>query len=181
MATSSNTPNGVSSNGFQQASFVGTHPGPQQSQSQFATGPIHVSPEDSNIVSARLPINERKEQGWRYYGYPAFATWTASSKDSFVIRRFSKLNSRIILRLQDEICQLEEILDNIDNHCIARFEQIDNGTFRDDKINDRRQVLDQLTLKLKFYSKFVARHQSCTRPSSLFFFFFFPLQTFNFK
>jgi hypothetical protein len=153
MASSPNTANVFSTNGIQQAPSAGGHSGPQLSPGQDLPRPTYGLPLDSTVVRARLPIDEQKEQGWRYYGYPAFATWTASSKDSFVIRRFSKLNSRILLRLQDEIAHLEEMLDNIDNHCITRFEKIDNGTFRDDKVNDRRQVLDQLTLKLKFFSE----------------------------
>jgi hypothetical protein len=50
----------------------------------------------------------------KYVGYPALATWMASSTDFFILRRFDYLNARVLLTLQDRIVEKEERLKELD-------------------------------------------------------------------
>lgn len=101
-----------------------------------------------------LPENLRTKP-WKYKGYRAFTRWVASDSDFFILRRFGVLNTRVLLSMQDSICQLEARLDRLDTEH-SRFEavDVDNGTFRDDPIDERRAILRQLEVDLKAYSKF---------------------------
>ena len=77
--------------------------------------------------------------------------WTASDDDFFVLRRFGELSARVLLRLQNRIVMLEEDLQAWDRYCVEKG--LDNGTFREDPIWERRQVLDELTWRLEQYRK----------------------------
>lgn len=77
--------------------------------------------------------------------------WMASDDDFFVLRRFGELSARVLLRLQNEIVMLEERLQRMDRDCVEMG--LDNGTFRNDPIWERRQLLDELTWRLEQYRK----------------------------
>jgi hypothetical protein len=79
--------------------------------------------------------------------------WMTKHTDFFVIRRFEVLNARIVLKLQTEICVLEENLS-----------RLDRGRNDDGKVGDpprsfledshgRKRLLDDLEDKLSRYSK----------------------------
>lgn len=102
-----------------------------------------VPPSDSEI--ARKP--------WKYIGYPGFATWSASSKDAFVVRRFNTAHARVILYMQHKIAQKESELAELDRRCITRPDDVDNGTFRYDIEPRRNALLDDLRVQLKEYSR----------------------------
>ena len=55
--------------------------------------------------------------------------------------------------MQDQIVRREEELARIDQHCVARQDNIDNGTFRYDQETRRSEILDDLRVRLKEYSK----------------------------
>jgi hypothetical protein len=89
---------------------------------------------------------------WKYYGYKAFSEWSASDNDFFAIRRFGALNTRVILKWQDDICQLEEKLAKIDKENSQVDENlVNNGSFRKDK-KGRNELLAESFTKLKEYS-----------------------------
>jgi hypothetical protein len=91
-------------------------------------------------------------QPWKYYGYKAFSEWSASDNDFFAIRRFGALNTRVILKWQDDICQLEEKLAKIDEENSQVDEnRVNNGSFRKDK-KGRNKLLEECFTKLKEYS-----------------------------
>ena len=96
---------------------------------------------------------EIEEKPWKYLGYPGFATWGASSKDAFVLRRFNAMHARVILFMQDQIVRKEEELETLDRWCRTRPDDVDNGTFRHDMEPRRNAVLDDLRVRLKEYSK----------------------------
>ena len=96
---------------------------------------------------------EIDEKPWKYLGYPGFATWGASSKDAFVLRRFNAVHARVILYMQDQIVRKEEELQSLDRWCTTRPDDIDNGTFRHDIEPRRNAVLEDLRVRLKEYSK----------------------------
>ncbi|EPS35883.1 hypothetical protein H072_10648 [Dactylellina haptotyla CBS 200.50] len=48
-------------------------------------------------------------------GYPHLSSHLAESPNTAMYRRFDNLNHRILLHLQDEICELEQILENLDH------------------------------------------------------------------
>ena len=87
-------------------------------------------------------------------GYPALSAWVASDDDFFVIRRFDRLNARVILRMQDRISFLEERLEEIDQKCRKMKTGVgDNGTLRHDTEIERRKILGELEERLEKYSK----------------------------
>ena len=103
-----------------------------------------------------------EEKPWKYIGYRGYAEFISSDDDFYILRRFDKLNARLCLRLQDEVCNLEERLSEIDHQYSRReSEDVNNGTFRDD-LDDRAQLLDLLMDKIERYSKDSSvYHQSC--------------------
>ncbi|KAK6360687.1 hypothetical protein TWF730_006819 [Orbilia blumenaviensis] len=48
-------------------------------------------------------------------GYPHLSNHLAATPNTAMYRRFDNLNHRILLHLQDEICELESILESLDN------------------------------------------------------------------
>jgi len=92
------------------------------------------------------------KQPWKYIGYKAFSEWSASDNDFFVIRRFGALNTRVILKWQDDIRQLEEELAKIDEENREVNEDlVNNGSFRRDK-KGRNELLKKCFDRLKEYS-----------------------------
>lgn len=95
-----------------------------------------------------------EEKPWKYLGYRGYAEFLASDDDFLIFRRFDKLNARLALRLQDNICVLEEQLEEIDQrYSMKASKDWNNGTFRDD-LKDREELLDVLLKKLERYSEY---------------------------
>ena len=97
--------------------------------------------------------DEINRKPWKYLGYRAFSQFVASDTDFFVFRRFDNLNARVILALQDQICELEEDLDAIDNSC-SRTDgpHVNNGSFRQETQENRERIIWNIHQKLKDYS-----------------------------
>lgn len=80
-------------------------------------------------------------------------TWMSSDDDFFVLRRFGKVGTRVLLFMQDQIVQLEEKLQLQDDSCkYGPKELADNGTFRHDRY-PRREIMLDLSNKLERYRK----------------------------
>jgi hypothetical protein len=47
-------------------------------------------------------------------GYPSLSAFLASDRDFAMFRSFSRLHTRVLLRRQDELVQLEQRLDQLD-------------------------------------------------------------------
>ncbi|CAI7644902.1 unnamed protein product [Penicillium pancosmium] len=95
----------------------------------------------------------QSQQPWKYLGYRAFCGWSASDKNLFILRSFKTLNTRILLKMQDEICQLEEELDGIDKiYAQESMTPVNNGSFRHDVVERRQEILTEAGEKLKQYT-----------------------------
>ena len=75
-----------------------------------------------------------------------------SSDDDFLaLRRFDRIHCRLLLRLQDQVNELEERLDLLDNRLSERSaDDIDNGSVRKDT-KERNELLNQLCIRLGQY------------------------------
>ncbi|RYP88543.1 hypothetical protein DL769_000239 [Monosporascus sp. CRB-8-3] len=56
---------------------------------------------------------EVQRKPWKFVGYKRYADFISSDDDFFILRRFSSLNVRVALALQDQISVLEEQLDEV--------------------------------------------------------------------
>ena len=126
-----------------------------------------MDPNAIPLTSFRDPTEEQvRAKPWRYIGYRRFSEWSASDNDSFVVRLFGTLATRVILRMQWEISELETQLSEIDNECMFENpKDMNNGAFRWDS-EDRKEVLDRLVQKLKQYCESALHGKWVTRPLS---------------
>jgi hypothetical protein len=75
----------------------------------------------------------------------------SSDADFLILRRFDKLNARVLLTLQGHIVQLEEELQQLDAHYRSRNTgDVNNGCVRDDE-TERPELLDRIANKLTTY------------------------------
>ncbi|KAK7913889.1 hypothetical protein PG985_011592 [Apiospora marii] len=113
-----------------------------------------VTPEPSASVQAQ--IDEPSEQDiqtkpWKYVGYRGYSDFIASDKDLLIFRRFSVLNSRTLLSLQDKVCELEEELHELDRrYGNKNGGDFNNGTIRGD-LPDRTELLGKIASALSQY------------------------------
>lgn len=101
---------------------------------------------------------ERIGRGWKYVGYPEFSKWMASANDFFVLRRFDTLNARVLLRLQDQIAELGDNLEDIDRTCMRTaddtiYSRVDSLRLDREIQPAREELLERLTTKLERYSQ----------------------------
>lgn len=97
-------------------------------------------------------------QPWKYLGYRAFCKFGASEDDFFILRKFSTLTARVLLRLQDELSGLERELETLEEALMAKSaEDRHNGTFRRD-VDARRRIVDKIDKKLRAYNELVIQH-----------------------
>jgi len=115
----------------------------------MATTDVHSNPRTPELPSEK----EIQQKPWKYHGYRTFSQVIASDTDFFVIRRFGALNARVILALQDDISQLEEQLASLENLYSSKdYEDINNGSFRQESKPGRAAIIRELKVKLKEYS-----------------------------
>ncbi|KAK7983328.1 Glycoside hydrolase- family 43 [Apiospora arundinis] len=89
---------------------------------------------------------------WKYVGYRGYSKFLASDDDLLIFRRFSVLNTRTLLLLQDQICELEQELLEVDRiYGSKNSEDYNNGTFRDD-LEDRTELLGKITSTISQYN-----------------------------
>ena len=77
----------------------------------------------------------------------------ASDNDLFLVRRFSTLNTRVLLAKQAEIFNLERKLDELDKPRLGES-NIDNSTVLADQRLGRPQLINSLWALLKEYSTY---------------------------
>jgi hypothetical protein len=87
---------------------------------------------------------------WKHEGYPAFTKWASSSNDFFLLRRFSRTSTRVLLYLQNEIAELGRKLDDMDEFTMnLPGNQGGCGSFRLDHGSPREEVIEKLAPLLK--------------------------------
>ncbi|ORY00305.1 hypothetical protein BCR34DRAFT_575896 [Clohesyomyces aquaticus] len=103
--------------------------------------------------SSALEEVERLKKPWKYLGYRAFSNFLSSDDDFLIFRRFGPLNTRVLLFLQDEIVQLENQLEDLDSdHSRKEAVDIHNGSFRQEAVPERVELLTKIHAKLKNYN-----------------------------
>lgn len=108
---------------------------------------------DPNATIVNVPeAQEQRPKRWKTIDYPVFSELIGSDNELFILRRFSTLNARVILGMQDNLCELESKLKAVDERCKNAENDIDNGTFRYDQQDDRRGLLKDIKDKLRDYS-----------------------------
>ena len=100
---------------------------------------------------------EKRLWASHHFGYPAFASWMASSRDFFLLRRFSASAARSLLYLsllylQHQIATVEQSLSSLDDESKKRpmgeagIDRIDGDPFA-----DRAALVEKLTNLLQRY------------------------------
>lgn len=120
--------------------------------SQTVATSLH-STAGSSLTEPDLTKEEIEEKPWKYIGYNGYASFLASEKDFYILRRFTSLNIRLALAIQDQVVELEEQLQELDYGYSRRSApDLHNGSFRDDR-EDRKTLLEEIAQKLSQYSK----------------------------
>jgi hypothetical protein len=105
--------------------------------------------------SSRAPTQEEMEaKEWKYTGHQHYPKFLASDNDFLVFRRFSSLNVRVALAIQDEIAVLEQKLAILDQElCEKSAPDNHNGSFRADTGSARANLIQgRIYHKLQQYS-----------------------------
>ena len=105
-----------------------------------------------------LTQEEIETKEWKYTGYQHFSRFISSDNDFLFFRRFSVLNARVFLALQDEIATLEHELATLDQASSEKTApDVHNGSFRADAGSARAKLLHgKIYSKLKKYSKSIS-------------------------
>lgn len=90
----------------------------------FSNAPSrHGAPSNTAVSLQKSPFvtdDEKKQEAWKYKGYPEFTKWMASSHDFFVVRRFTQLGARATLLLQDDLTKIEEDINLMDEFSMSQ-------------------------------------------------------------
>ena len=93
-----------------------------------------------------------EKKPWKYIGYHGYSSFISSDNDFFFLRRFGSLHARVLLALQDEIAVCEERLHAIDyKYSRKEVQDIHNGSFRQDEVHERSDLVCSIRKKLKEY------------------------------
>lgn len=114
--------------------------------------------DSSSIDPSLLSRDEKRARGWKFQGYPLFSKWMASSNDFCVVRRFTQLGARVLLRLQDEIVELESRLEGLDAASMkdpSTYGRVNSFRFDKEQELERDSCMEELTTKLKEYYVFL--------------------------
>ncbi|KAF1948719.1 hypothetical protein CC80DRAFT_485693 [Byssothecium circinans] len=117
-------------------------------------------------TSSNAPTAE-KAKPWKTIGYRGFSNFLASDNDFLLFRKFGALNARLLLYLQDEIVQLETTLNALEQHHSRKeADDIHNGSFREDALPHRTQLLSVINIKMRQYNELLLQHsQLCAKPA----------------
>ncbi|KAL7792735.1 hypothetical protein V8C43DRAFT_282327 [Trichoderma afarasin] len=96
---------------------------------------------------------------WKYVGYRGYSRFISSDDDFFILRRFSVLNVRIALALQNQLVMLERQLNELDNKYEESEAQIHNGRFEGDE-KDREELISCIKKKLRKYNELVLQQSA---------------------
>ncbi|KAH7305584.1 hypothetical protein B0I35DRAFT_444067 [Stachybotrys elegans] len=90
------------------------------------TGSVDTIIMNASNVSG-LSALDIAERPWKYQGYKDFSSFITKDPDFFAVRRFGRLHIRALLTLQDHLSELEERLDEIDEHYSRKATKITGG------------------------------------------------------
>ncbi|KAF2692121.1 hypothetical protein K458DRAFT_398458 [Lentithecium fluviatile CBS 122367] len=117
--------------------------------------------------SATLPPDYHRKQ-WKYVGYRGFSAFLASDNDLLVLRRFSKLATRSLLALQDELVELEDQLETLEDQLMqSAGPNMHHGSFRQETQDVRVALVEEIQSKLRVYYDLVNQYtQIRSRPKA---------------
>ncbi|EHK16063.1 uncharacterized protein TRIVIDRAFT_164287 [Trichoderma virens Gv29-8] len=93
---------------------------------------------------------------WRYVGYRGYSKFISSDDDLFLLRRFSVLNVRVALSLQNQLVTLERQLNELDDK--YESEGVHNGRFEGDE--KRERLLSSIEEKLRKYNELLLQQSA---------------------
>jgi len=88
-------------------------------------------------------------------GYPLLAAFLDSDENFMVYRRFGFLHSRILLKKQEQLRQLEQSLDRLDQHENAKSSRslVTMEHYDGDEGKERRELEEKIEQKLLEYGQ----------------------------
>lgn len=129
-------------------------PSPRPSTARSNITPEFIAPVgDESRTRRSLEL----EEPWKYVGYRGYSRFISSDDDFYMLRRFSVLNVRVSLALQNQLVMLERQLNELDNKYEGEPE-VHNGRFEGDK-EDREKLLSCIEEKLRKYSRSIKRKE----------------------
>lgn len=88
------------------------------------------------------------------HGYPRLSAFLTSDDDLMLYRRFSYIQSRLLLYKQDELRQLETKLDRMDAQDLIDQPRILKSRERDDiRVGKRKHLLSDIEVKFTEYGE----------------------------
>ena len=134
-----------------------------------------IDPQRPPLVSAdlekaysELTTGQKENVNWQYQGYPALTKWMASSNDFFVLRRFSPLQVRCLLFLQNEIAKRNQAIETWDSYARKQPYQTQEGgcgSLSDDPYPQRLALIQQALPLIQQYS--MSGHLGSNRSSAI--------------
>ncbi|KAH7412874.1 hypothetical protein BKA64DRAFT_740624 [Cadophora sp. MPI-SDFR-AT-0126] len=121
-----------------------------------------LTPKNNNEEFIRRPSIVRKLEV-DHVGYPRLATVLISDEDLMLYRRFTYLQSRLLLHKQDELRVLEVELDQMD-----KFDKANNPLllmsreFDDAQAGERKELLTRIETKFNEYSNLLIKARDLT-------------------
>ncbi|KAF9695172.1 hypothetical protein EKO04_007093 [Ascochyta lentis] len=113
------------------------------------------------VISARTSSSDPKIKNWKDVGYRGYSAFLASDDDFMIYRRFGTLNARLLLRLQDQIAELEERLEALEKeHAGPTAPDTNNGTFRNDPLLERKAILDEMNSRVREYNELLIQNST---------------------
>ncbi|KAK5128244.1 hypothetical protein LTR85_002911 [Meristemomyces frigidus] len=113
---------------------------------------------DLESAYAQLSPSDKDEHHWQYQGYPGLTKWMASANDFFLLRRFSPLQARCLLYLQNEIAKIDKAIEAWDayaqKHPPASAAGM-CGSLDNDPYSERIQLVRQAIPLLEQYNQLV--------------------------
>lgn len=107
---------------------------------------------------------EKQNSAWLYYGYRALSKWMASDHEFFVLRRYSAMNARCLLFLQNEIAKKEKRLAFLDGESMRAPPGLSGcDSFDDDPFPERNTIILEVATLLQQYCQSLHSFQSRQR------------------
>lgn len=110
---------------------------------------------DLEKAYSELTTEQKEFYNWQYQGYPSLTKWMASSNDFFLLRRFSPLQVRCLLYLQNEIAKRKQLIESWDDYAQRQSYGTQKGccgSLSDDPYPQRLALIQQALPLIQQYS-----------------------------
>ncbi|KAI6863355.1 hypothetical protein KC323_g5086 [Hortaea werneckii] len=113
---------------------------------------------DLEKAYSELTTEQKEFYNWQYQGYPSLTKWMASSNDFFLLRRFSPLQVRCLLYLQNEIAKRKQLIESWDDYAQRQSYGTQKGccgSLSDDPYPQRLALIQQALPLIQQYNDLV--------------------------